>query len=278
MENNNGVCLEKLHSLELKVALEVRRICEKHNIQYFITAGTCLGAVRHGGFIPWDDDIDMGMVRSEYERFLKACEEDLSEEFFLQTWDTDPGYPMSYAKVRLKNTRFPESFSQGVHLKCEGLFVDIFPYDSVPEKPLDRKVQAAKYFLCKRILWIKKGMGKDMRTESLKKRIKYDMFKAFACLFSYEAVKEYLRKTQIKYNGERTRKIVTEGAYPYEKESIERFWAENLEVVEFENERFLAYKNRDEYLTHLYGDYMKLPPEDQRGGHKLAEVDFGEYA
>ena len=278
MENNNGVCLEKLHSLELKIALEIRRICEKYNIQYFIIAGTLLGAVRHGGFIPWDDDMDIGMLRSEYERFLKACEEDLSEEFFLQTWDTDPEYPMSYGKIRLKNTHVLESFSQGVALKYDGLFVDIFPYDSVPENPLDRKLQAAKYFICKRILWIKKGMGKDMRTEGLKKRIKYDVFKAFSSLFSYEAVKEYLRKTQIKYNGIQTKRVVTDGADPYEKESIERCWAENLELIEFENEKFLTYKDKTDYLTHLYGDYMKLPPEDQRGGHNLVEVDFGEYA
>lgn len=270
--------MEKLHALELKIALEIKRICEKHDIAYFLTAGTLLGAVRHEGFIPWDDDMDIGMLRCDYERFAEACRQDLGPEFFFQTWDTDPGFPFSYGKVRLKGTHMAERFAQDASTLCDGLFVDVFPFDSVPENAVEERLQALRYYFCKRILWIKKGMGTSMKSESLKKRMKYYLFKAFAGLFDYDKVKTYYRNTQKKYNGRKTRKVVTDGAYAYRKESIERSWTENLKPVGFEGVQFPAFRDAADYLSYFYGDYMTPPPEDKRGGHDLLEIDFGEYA
>lgn len=269
--------LDKIHSLELKIALEIKRICEKNNIRYFMTAGTLLGAVRHGGFIPWDDDMDIGMLREDYERFIKACETDLGSEFFLQTWDTDPDYPFSFGKVRLNGTHFIEGFSEkgGMH---NGIFVDIFPFDNVPDDFKEQKKQGRRYFICKRLLWMKKGMGTNMKESSLKQAVKYYTFWVFAHLFRYESIKNYFKMVQTKYNGQDTIKVVTDGSYNYSKESLERKWVENLEPVKFETEEFLSYKDRIEYLTYFYGDYMKLPPEEKRNRHLLRNVDFGLYS
>ena len=269
--------MEKLHSLELKIAVEIKRICRKHEIPYFLTAGSILGAVRHRGFIPWDDDMDIGMLRADYDRFLEVCEAELGDEFLLQTWDTDPDYPFSFAKVRLKGTHIVEGFSEKTDPQKNGLFVDIFPFDSVPEDVKEQKRQARRYFLCKRLLWIKKGMGSNMKKGPLKQRIKYYAFCVFAAFFSYDSIKAYFKKTQIKYNHLDTARVVTDGSYSYWKESILREWTTNLEPVQFETEQFLSYKASKEYLTYFYGDYMKLPPEEKRNRHELKQVDFGPY-
>ncbi|MGN0383492.1 MAG: phosphorylcholine transferase LicD [Eubacterium sp.] len=277
-EVNNEVNpqLQLIHKLELKIAVEIKRICEKNNINYFITGGTLLGAVRHGGFIPWDDDMDMGMLRYDYDRFLKACETDLGDEFFLQTWDTDENYPFSFAKIKLNGTIFLEKFSEGVDMH-KGIFVDIFPYDSVPNDAKARKKQKQTYFICKRILWIKKGLGKIMK-ETPKQALKYYTFLIFSKFFDYESVKADYYKAQIKYNNEITTHIVTDGSYDYDKEALKREWIENLAPINFEGEEFMAVKAVDEYLTHLYGDYMQLPPVEERDRHLLIGVDFGLYS
>lgn len=276
METNEQ--LDKIHALELKIALEIKRICESNNIHYFLTAGTLLGAVRHGGFIPWDDDMDIGMLRDDYDRFVEACKKDLSPEFFMQTWDSDPNYPFSYGKLRLKGTRFVEGFSEKSDLLENGLFVDIFPFDNVPDDPAQQKKQERKYFFCKRILWIKKGMGTNMKEGSFKQKLKYYGFWIAAHIVSYERVKQYYKKSQTLFNGVPSKKVVTDGSYNYKKESILREWVENLELVKFETEEFLTYKDRIAYLTYFYGDYMKLPPEEKRNRHLLRNVDFGPYA
>lgn len=268
--------LNKIHSLELKIALEIKRICEKNDIKYFLTAGTLLGAVRHGGFIPWDDDMDIGMLREDYNKFINACKKDLGKEYFLQNWDTDSEFPFSFGKIRLKGTHFVEGFSENSKA-CNGIFVDIFPFDNVPDDIKERKLQAKKYFICKRLLWIKKGMGINMKNENFKQKLKYYIFLIFSKFFKYETIKNYFSKTQQKYNKIITEKVVTDGSYSYEKESLKREWIENLELISFEKEMFYSYKNKEEYLKYFYGDYMRLPPLEKRNRHLVRNVDFGIY-
>lgn len=266
--------MEKLHSLEMKIALEIKRICEKNGIRYFLTAGSTLGAVRHGGFIPWDDDMDIGMMREDYEKFIDACKSDLGEAFFLQTWDTDPNYPLSFAKVRLNGTHFIETFSEEA-FSHNGIFVDIFPFDSAPDSNFARKIQAGKYYICNRLMWIKKNYGTEMKKQSVGQAIKYYLCLCVSKLFRYESVKQYFKKAQKKYNGKNTEQIVTDGE-TYKRESIPRKWVKQLKLIEFEKEEFYTYKDVEEYLLYFYGDYTKFPPEEERVGHSV-KIDFGIY-
>ena len=106
-------------------------ICNKHSIKYFVQGGTLLGTVRHGGFIPWDDDVDVSLPRDEYERFLAVAEKELPEYYFLQTKDTDPEYPNNFAKIRDSRTTFLESSAKNLNIN-HGAYIDIFPLDNYP--------------------------------------------------------------------------------------------------------------------------------------------------
>lgn len=113
----------------LEILLEVHRICVQNDITYWLEAGTLLGAVRHKGFIPWDDDMDISMPREDYEKFLKIAQKQLPKGYFLQTTDTDPGYKCEITKVRRLNTLLIETGETGNEKYCHGIFIDIFPYD-----------------------------------------------------------------------------------------------------------------------------------------------------
>ena len=131
-----GELLRKLQMTELEMLIEVDRICRKYNIQYFLDGGTLLGAIRHNGFIPWDDDADIIMLRGEYEKFCKACKKELdTERFFLQDYRTDKHYLWGFAKMRRNHTTFLREGQE--HVKCHtGVCIDIFYCDNIPDDPL----------------------------------------------------------------------------------------------------------------------------------------------
>src|SRR5690554_4796206 len=95
-----GVNLKAIQSIQVEILLEIDRICKKNDIRYQLFAGTLLGAVRHKGFIPWDDDIDLAMLREDYDKFIQVCKYDLDNKYFLQTYETDPQYTFTFGKVR----------------------------------------------------------------------------------------------------------------------------------------------------------------------------------
>lgn len=274
MKESNS--LRKVQLLELEIAKEMKRICETNNIKYFLLWGSLLGAVRHEGFIPWDDDMDFGMLREDYEKFIDVCKKELDPKFFMQTWDTDSDYPFAYAKIRIKGTHFREQFSDNC-LSNDGIFIDVFPMDNAPNTYIKKKVQEIKYFLCIRLLWIKKGMGKSIEQESAIQKIKYVSFLALSKVFSFDRIKNYFKKVLNKYNNKSTKKIVcTAGKYCF-KYTMPREWAENLTNIKFETIELPAFKSRHEYLSLLYGDYMTPPPLEERYGHLPSEIDFGPY-
>ncbi len=126
--------LEQVQCLQkdaLKIAAEIDRICRANDIGYFICGGTMLGYVRHGGFIPWDDDIDVGMLRADYEKFLKIAPSQLGPEFFLQTRESDPNIPYLFSKVRLRGTEYITAYNEFRDFD-KGICVDVFPFDKAP--------------------------------------------------------------------------------------------------------------------------------------------------
>lgn len=262
--------IQKLRELEVKIALEIQRVCEKNGLRCFLVYGTLLGAVRHGGFIPWDDDMDMGMLRADYDKFAEVCKTDLGPEYLWQSWDNDPSYPFPAGKVRLKGTHTQEKFSiEGVE---DGIYVDVFPYDAVSDDAWARRVQGWWYYFGKRLLWMKKGYGRCIRDESFIQRLRYDLTAALLRLVPYDWLRRRVARELTRYNGLSTHQVA-----PYAKDAVDREWIEDLVPVSFEGKQFMAFCAYDAYLHRIFGDYMKLPPESERVGHDFLRLDFGPY-
>ena len=130
--NPDGSLLRRQQMRMLDILLEVDRICREHGIRYWLSSGTLIGAVRHGGFIPWDDDLDIEMMRADYLRLMQVLPRELPDWLALQHADTDEYYFYFYAKVRDRRSRMLETLDYGRQLKEQGIFIDIFPLSAIP--------------------------------------------------------------------------------------------------------------------------------------------------
>lgn len=269
--------IRNLQLIQLEMALTTRQICNRNDIDYFLIAGTLLGAVRHKGFIPWDDDLDIGMLRSDYDRFIECAARELPDDYFLQTFGTDPAMGLPFAKIRKNGTRCVErnSSSVGWH---QGVFLDIFPLDNVPDGLVSRKLHSMEIYVWKRLLLCRVGFdllayGRSFAKLVLYKAILYPV----SNLFSRNFLARRIERSMCRHNGKATKLIVAAGgAYGYTRESINRSWVAELTNLEFEGHQFRCPKAYEHYLTNLYHDYMSLPPPEKRtGGHQIVEIDLG---
>lgn len=269
--------LPKLHNCQLIIAREIKRICDKHNIKYFIIAGTLLGAVRHGGFIPWDDDMDVGMLREDYEKFLKVAKTELGENFFLQTPETDKNYGLPFAKILLNGTVLVEA-TAGSNAK-KGIFVDVFPFDVAPENETDRENHNKKTYFYKRLLLAKLNYNVCAKNDYVKRTV-YFALKIMSAFYSHDKLVKKLESEITRYNNSKTEDIVNiGGAYGYKKETIKADWVRDTVEIPFEDMTISAPVDYIKYLETFYGDYMTPPPEDKRyNRHSVTELDFGKYA
>lgn len=270
----NNDTLRKVQLLQKDMAYFVKKICEKHNIQYFLIAGTLLGAVRHKGFIPWDDDLDIGMLRKDFEKFIEIFDECSNQKYHLQTWDTEENFALPIAKIRLNNTLYVEKNSLDLNIN-QGIYIDILPFDNIPDSIFLQKKQDIKTYILKRLLLIKLNYTLWEDNESYKKKV-YSVLKIFTNILSVNKLKVTLYKEMVKYNSIDTYKVVTfGGSYGYQKESICKSYFEEIDYFKFENIEFTSFSSYEKYLTHLYGDFTKLPPKEKRyNRHNILKVEF----
>ena len=266
--------LRKVQLTQLEIAKEIKRVCEENDIRYFMYRGTFLGAVRHQGFIPWDDDMDFAMLRQDYEKFCKIAPAKLKPEYFLQNWHTDPNYALPFGKIRKRNTVYVEAKS--AVLQENGLYVDIYPLDFAPENAEERKALAGKLLHLFRVKLMKSGYTPWMEEDRTiwKKRIGYLPYQAAVLLVSqeklirkYEALVSAVPESDVLYE----QSALSKGFY------YDRGLYEELQPYPYEDTQFLGPKEYDLVLSSLYGDYMQLPPEDKRENrHQILKLDFGE--
>ena len=262
--------LRKLQRVQTKMLKYIDEFCENNNIEYFIVAGTVLGAVRHGGFIPWDDDIDIGMTRENYEKFIDIASKEMKGPYFLQCLKTEPNTPYVYAKVRLDNSMFVEYCNRNVH-SHKGIYIDVFPYDNTPDDRNEYAKWFAKLQKMIRIFAYTSTPDISEKPNNFKQEIKSIIRRMIHIIFKCVNKKKLFNKIHkefIKYNNEET-KAISCGCFPemYRMYSL-RETVFPLKKIKFEDIYVYAPKDEDLYLTNMYGNYMEMPPTEKRVGHR----------
>ena len=245
------------------------RVCEKHNLKYYLVYGTALGAVRHKGFIPWDDDVDVGMPREDYDKFIQLQSEYEGTPYFIQTFKSDPCYIYNYAKLRDSSTTFIENAFKN-HRINHGVFIDIFPVDGMSKTLRDRKKVARKNAYVWRQVYLTylPALRRKVHKRTFFKDI---LLNIVAGLFYIFDIAHYRNKKVERY----ARKIPLKGSamagilfgFTTEINPMETEIFDEVIKVPFEDTEVYILKEYDRYLTYLYGDYMKFPPKEEQVGH-----------
>lgn len=273
--------LEKLHELELQILRDFVKVCEENNLTYFGMAGTALGAVRHKGYIPWDDDIDIAIPRKDFDVLIKIFEKEYADKYYILNTEHNPNYPLPTTRICIKGTKFVEKYF--VDIDCDfGVFLDVFPYDNLADNKFERFWQ----------LWIAWFWGKLLILRSIKSpylAIGGLGGKVLKCIFAmvhytlkfFHVPKTWIYK-QCKrvctgYNDRKTRLI----GFPCDTsphwDTISRKQLFPLVDMEFEGMMIKFPRDTKHVLVSNYGpDYMKLPPVEKRKTHFPRFLDLGD--
>lgn len=266
--------LRDIQLLQLDIAKEFKRICEENSIQYFMVGGTLLGAVRHKGFIPWDDDMDFGMTLDNYSKFMKLVTRELSDKYFVQHWNdgTEYGYP--FCKIMMKNTVALEMCSRNVETG-KGIWIDIFPYVKISPKQYNSKFYMLKLRLLNKCLLLKSNYDLNCLTKKTYVKLLNNIIKKLPV--NKKNIKKKIRDSIFQVeNKEDSCYLECNGIFNGDFLYQNDYFSRCLEV-KFEDTTFKAPYHYCDYLKDTYGDFMQLPPEEQRYvGHSIIEVYVNE--
>ena len=247
---------KKLQIKILEIVKDIDKVCKQNNIPYYLAYGSCLGAVRHKGFIPWDDDFDIILKYEDYNRFLKACQQNLdSNKYFVQTLETDPNYYLSFAKIRNIQTTLIEENNKFENM-VNGVYIDIFPLVGYPDskfKQLFFKINRAFVLSANRNI--------------INNNFFYTIFKLILKIVGKNKIIKYCTKKCTKYNCNDYEHLIS----VFDGDGIDVNLTSNTILgkptyVQFEDIKLPIPEQYDTYLKNVYGNYMQLP--------SLEQIDF----
>lgn len=271
----NTQTLDSVKKLELKILKYVDEICKVNNLKYYLIGGTLLGAIRHKGFIPWDDDIDIVMFREDYNKFLDIVKQG-DTTFFVQNSKTDSNYARYITKIRINDTLFVEESVKDVKMH-HGIFIDIFPLDKIlaeNEKKIDKRNNLANKILVAQILKTKRVENENIFKTKRNKVINFLLKPISSNLITKSLDFIYTMDSNKNTN------LVTNfsSQYGWRKQTFPLEVYGEGTYVEFEGCKFVAPTKWEVILESLYGDYMELPPKEKRNsGHEVVRIDLGKY-
>ena len=267
--------LERLQDAEREIVAVIDRICREQGLTYFIEAGTLLGAVRHGGFIPWDDDIDIGMPYEDYLKFMELAPKLLPEGYSYHDSTNTPGFPELWIKIFRDGTRFMDEMH--VVTGCEqAIFVDVFPYVCLSADHVDavRRRRRATF-------WQKMSYLHFLAEPKIPKKTSFRALKVLGCKVIHYTVAQLFSPSYILAHFIRACEGPTDGgiwinaSYEY-SDFLKDQDMFPVRDIDFDGMNLCAPRNPDAYLKACFGDYMALPPEDERYTHLPVVLDFGD--
>jgi len=274
MDANTNDLTKRIQHCEIEILQQIDRICRKYSLRYFAIGGTALGAVRHEGFIPWDDDIDIGMPRKDYEQLLRVLQTELPEGYHIQSFATEPETPFYFTKIRRDNTLFVEYYLKDYDMH-HGIFVDIFPFDHVPQNSKVKKIHEQigwflyQLYLAKSLKTVcssrfgNKKNRKKIYIRKLLHRILIPIPKKvlFGVLDWWVQLFNKREADEIAHIVRRRLRVKVENLEP-------------IRYLKFEHTEIAVPNDYDAYLRGQFGNYETLPPQEKRYGHLPYLVEF----
>lgn len=280
MREYDEATLKRLQSVELNILKDFIYLCRKYNLTWFSFAGTAIGALRHKGFIPWDDDIDVCLPRKDYETFLRVADEEFGEKYYIMNAEVNEHYPLTTTRWMVKGTKFREEALKDIDCPL-GIFLDIYPFDYVSDDEKEYRRQAFTAWFWSKILILRcvpqpviAGSGWKVSLAKAVCRFGHGALRLFGV--SRRRLYERCKKAMMRYDGEKT------GRLSYLCDT-NRFWntirVEDLYPLRqepFEDVMVNFPCHIEKMLEQMWPDFMTLPPVEKRKNHYPYELEFGD--
>lgn len=269
--------LKRLHNVLIDIFEEIIRVCHTLNIPYFIQGGTAIGALFNQGIIPWDDDIDLGMLREDYDRFISEAPAIINPQFEIQCFEREPRSPQYWIKVMKKGTLFVQEEQKDIPV-TKGIFVDIFPFDNVPDTLWKEKMQRFAIFIVDSIFTSKQRGRKyaEVRFLSLPKTLHtviVHLLTLFTSMFSRRFLFYTLKRLQTRYNKKECKNV---NIVLMPRDHIPMADIKNSVDMPFDRLIVKAPNNIETYLRHHYPWLTPIPPKEKQVNHRPLILDFGD--